>query len=60
MLIIGYAVLAAGVLFLVGLIRWTIYCCTRQDAREEENKAEIELAQLYAPSHQGMSHGVGR
>ncbi|OIW26236.1 CBD9-like protein [Coniochaeta ligniaria NRRL 30616] len=58
-LIIGYAVLAAGVLILVGLIRWSIYCCTRHSREElEEDKAGIELAQLYAPSHH-MGHGAG-
>lgn len=58
-LIIGYAVLAAGVLILVGLIRWSIYCCTRHSREEqEEDKAAIELAQLYAPSHQA-GHGGG-
>jgi hypothetical protein len=58
-LIIGYAVLAAGVLILVGLIRWSIYCCTRHSREEEEeDKAAIELAQLYASSHQ-MGHGAG-
>lgn len=58
-LIIGYAVLAAGVLILVGLIRWSIYCCTRVSRKEEEeDKAGIELAQLYAPNQQ-TGHGTG-
>jgi len=58
-LIIGYSVLAAGVLTLVGLIRWSIWCCTRHARQdEEEDKAGIELAQLYAPSRQG-GNGAG-
>lgn len=59
-LIIGYAVLAAGVVILVGLIRWSIWCCIRHSRQdEEEDKAGIELAQLYAPN-QPAGHGAGQ
>lgn len=52
MLIIGYAVVAAGALVLVALIRWTIHCCTNhKDEDEEEDKNAFELAQIYGPSH---------
>ncbi|KAB5533418.1 hypothetical protein GE09DRAFT_360440 [Coniochaeta sp. 2T2.1] len=52
-LIIGYAVLAAGALVLVALIRWSIWCCTRHARQdEEEDKAGVELAQLYANPQQ--------
>lgn len=60
LLIIGYSVLAAGVLILVGLIRWSIWFCKRRSLRDdEEDKAAIELAQLYASS-QPAGHGAGQ
>jgi hypothetical protein len=52
MLIIGYAVVAAGALVLVALIRWTIHCCTKhRHEDEEEDKRAFELAQIYNPGH---------
>lgn len=52
MLIIGYAVVAAGALILVALIRWTIHCCTKhRHEDEEEDKRAFELGQIYIPDH---------
>ncbi|RKU41571.1 hypothetical protein DL546_004251 [Coniochaeta pulveracea] len=52
MLIIGYAVVAAGALVLVALIRWTVHCCTKhRHEDEEEDKRAFELSQIYGSGH---------